>query len=177
MIRRLTGASLILCSFCAPPTTRAQARDDASTATLNALLAEVRLLRHAIERQNALSGRVQLLVGQLTLQDQRVARSQAEAQRLEAETLSLAVVRARTEATLAERRTAAERAKNAEEAAAMQGNARMLEVQLKQESTNLATLETRRVEANQAWEAERARYEELSARFDQLERELEPSRR
>ena len=177
MIRRLTGAILILCSFCAPPTTRAQARDDASTAALNALLAEVRLLRHAIERQNALSGRVQLLVGQLTLQDQRVARSQAEAQRLEAEASSLAVARARTQATLAESRTGTDRAKDADEAAAIQRSVRMLEVQLKQESTNLATLEARRVEANQALEAERARYEDLSARFDQLERDLEPSRR
>ena len=53
----------------------------------------------------------------------------------------------------------------------------MLEAQLKQETANLATLETRRLEANQALEAERARYEELSARFDQMERDLEPSRR
>ena len=95
MTGRLTGAILILCGFCAPPTARAQAKDDANTAALNALLSEVRLLRHAIERQNTLSGRARLLVGQLTLQDQRVARSQAEAQRLEAEALSLAVVRAR----------------------------------------------------------------------------------
>ena len=53
----------------------------------------------------------------------------------------------------------------------------MLEAQLKQETTNLATLETRRLEANQALEAERARYDELNARFDQMERDLEPSRR
>jgi len=85
--------------------------------------------------------------------------------------------RARTQTMLAESRTATERAKDAEEAAAMQSHARMLEAQLKQETTNLATLETRRAESNQALEAERARYEELSARFDQLERDLEPSRR
>jgi len=177
MMARLTGAILILCSVCAPCTTRAQARDDASTPTLNALLSEVRLLRQALERQSALSGRAQLLVGKLALQDQRVARGQAEAQRLESETSTMAERRARTQATLAESRTATERAKDAEEAAAMQSHVRMLEVQLKQETTNLAMLETRRAEANQALEAERARYEELSARFDQLERDLEPSRR
>jgi Arc/MetJ family transcription regulator len=100
-----------------------------------------------------------------------------EAQRLEAETANLAGVRAKTQATLVETRTATERAKDAEEAAAMQSHIRMLEVQLKQETANLAMRETRRSEANQALEAERARYDELSARFDQLERDLEPSRR
>ena len=58
----------------------------------------------------------------------------------------------------------------------MQGQVRRLEAQLKQESANLATLEARRAEANQTLETERARYEELSARFDQLERDLAPSR-
>jgi chromosome segregation ATPase len=156
---------------------RAQASDDASVPTLNALLNEVRLLRQAIEHQSALAGRAQLLVGKLSLQDQRVARCQAEAQRLETETSSLADARARTQATLTERRAAGERAKDAEEAAAVQGQVRMLEAQLKQENANLATLEARRVEASQALEAERARYEELNARFDQLERDLAPSRR
>jgi len=177
MMARLTRAILILCSVFAPCTTRAQARDDAGTATLNALLSEVRLLRQALERQSALSARAQLLVGKLALQDQRVARWQVEAQRLEGETATLAAARARTQVMLAESRTATERAKDADEAAAIQSHARMLEAQLKQESTSLATLETRRVEANQSLEAERARYEELSARFDQLERDLEPSRR
>ena len=77
---------------------------------------------------------------------------------------------------LAEQRAAIDRAKDAEEAAVMQSQVRMLESQLKQESATLATLETRRTEANQALETERARYEELSARFDQLERDLAPSR-
>jgi hypothetical protein len=52
---------------------------------LNALLAEVRLLRQAIERQGTVAGRAQLLVGRLALQDQRVMRWQAESQRLESE--------------------------------------------------------------------------------------------
>jgi uncharacterized protein involved in exopolysaccharide biosynthesis len=52
----------------------------------------------------------------------------------------------------------------------------MREAQLKQESANLATLEGRRAEANQTLETERARYEELSARFDQLERDVAPSK-
>lgn len=174
---KLTRAIFISCSLCIPGTARAQASGDADTPTLNALLGEVRLLRQAIERQSALAGRAQLLVGKLALQDQRVARWQAEAQRLETETATAAGARARTQALLAEQRATSERAKDAEEAAARQGEIRMFEAQLRQDGVNLATLEARRVEANQALEAERARYDELNARFDQMERDLEPSRR
>ena len=79
MTVKLTRAIFISCSLCIPGTARAQASGNADTPTLNALLGEVRLLRQAIERQSALAGRAQLLVGKLALQDQRVARWQAEA--------------------------------------------------------------------------------------------------
>ncbi len=176
MTARLTAAVFILGGLCVPCAARAQAPDDGGTSTLSALLREVRTLRQAIERQGAVAGRAQLLIGRLALQDQRVARGQAEAQRLETDASVAASGRARTQAMLAEQRAAIDRAKDAEEAAVMQSQVRMLESQLKQESATLATLETRRTEANQALETERARYEELSARFDQLERDLAPSR-
>ena len=44
-------------------------------------------------------------------------------------------------------------------------------------TANLVALETRRDETKQALEAARAKYDELSDRFDQLEHELDPSRR
>jgi chromosome segregation ATPase len=59
----------------------------------------------------------------------------------------------------------------------MEHEVRMLEVQLKQQGASLLALEARRDETKQALEAGRAKYEELSDRFDQLERELDPSRR
>lgn len=174
MAARLTAALLIL--GLVPCAARAQAVDDGGTPTLGALLREVRALRQAIERQGTVAGRAQLLIGRLALQDQRVARGQAESQRLETDASSAASGRTRTQAMLAEQRSAIDRAKDSDEAAAMQGRVRMLEAQLKQESANLATLEARRTEANQTLEMERARYEELSARFDQLERDLAPPR-
>jgi primosomal protein N'' len=56
--------------------------------TLEALLAEVRLLRQALERQGVVATRTQLLVSRLALQDQRVARSRAALERLESELAS-----------------------------------------------------------------------------------------
>jgi chromosome segregation ATPase len=170
MTARLTAALFIL--GLVPCAARAQTVDDGGTSTLSALLREVRALRQAIERQGTVAGRAQLLIGRLALQDQRVARGQAESQRLETDASAAANGRTHTQAMLAEQRTAIDHAKDSDEAAAMQGRVRMLEAQLKQESANLATLEARRAEASQALETERARYEELSARFDQLERDL-----
>jgi hypothetical protein len=176
MTARLTVAVLAVCGLCRPYPARAQAGDDAATPTLSALLREVRMLRLAIERQGAIAGRAQLLVGKLALEDQRVARAQAELQRLESETATATANRARTQTLLTERRMQIDRAKDADEAAVIQSDLRRMEAQWKQEGASLSALELRRAEANQAWEAERARYDELSARFDQLERDLAPSR-
>jgi chromosome segregation ATPase len=151
--------------------------DDTSAPALSSLLTEVRLLRQAIERQGALAGRAQLLVGRLALQDERVARLQAEVQRLETEASSLALQRVATQAALGRVRNALDQAKDIEQTTGMEHEVRMLEAQLKQQGANLVALETRRDETRQALEAGRAKYEELSDRFDQFERELDPSRR
>jgi chromosome segregation ATPase len=52
--------------------------------TLRALLAEVRLLRQAIEHQGAAAAQGQLLVARLGQCNQRLARARSEAERLEA---------------------------------------------------------------------------------------------
>ena len=177
MTQKLAGTMLFFCSLCAPCAAPSQPTDDANVPALNALLTEVRLLRQAIERQGAVAGRAQLLVGRLALQDQRVARWQAEVQRLETDASNLALQRVGTQGALARVRAALDQAKDVEQAAEMEHEVRMREAQLKQEGANLVALETRRDETKQALEAARAKYEELSDRFDQLERELDPSRR
>jgi hypothetical protein len=59
------------------------------THKLTAVLLGFLWLRQAVERQSVLAGRAQLLVGRLGIQDQRVARWQAEVQKLEGETAVL----------------------------------------------------------------------------------------
>ena len=177
MTQKLVGTMLFFCTFCAPYAAPSQVTDDANVPALNALLTEVRLLRQAIERQGAVAGRAQLLVGRLALQDQRVARWQAEVQRLETDASNLALQRVGTQGALARVRADLDQAKDVEQTARMEHEVRMLEAQLKQQGASLVALETRRDETRQALEAGRAKYEELSDRFDQLERDLDPSRR
>jgi chromosome segregation ATPase len=140
---------------------------------LNALLAEVRLLRQAIERQSAVTGRAQLLVGKLALQDQRVMRWQSEAARLESEAAGLGQRRVVNQARLTELRHEIQNDRDPERAQALEREARRLETQVKQEAAQHAMLETRRAEAAQALDAERSRYDELSDRLERLERELD----
>lgn len=177
MTQKLVGTVLFLCSLGAPWATPSPVTDDANAPGLSALLTEVRLLRQAIERQGIVAGRAQLLVGRLALQDERVARWQAEVQRLETEASSLALQRVATQAALGRFRNALDQAKDVEQTTGMEHEVRMLEAQLKQQGASLVALETRRDETRQALEAGRAKYEELSDRFDQLEQELDPSRR
>src|SRR5262245_29063401 len=55
----------------------------------DSIIQELRLLRQAIERHGRGSAQVQLLLGHLTLQDQRVGRAQAAADRLEDQAFAL----------------------------------------------------------------------------------------
>ena len=177
MTQKLVGTTLFLCSLCAPYAAPSQVTDDAEAPALSALLTEVRLLRQAIERQGTVAGRAQLLVGRLALQDERVARGQAEVQRLETEASTLALQRVATQAALGRVRNALDQAMDVEQTTGMEHEVRMLEAQLKQQGASLVALEARRDETKQALEAGRAKYEELNDRFDQMERELDPSRR
>ena len=82
MKRRTAAVTLVLAMApIARPAAGAQAQ--LGPATLELLLQEVRLLRQAIERQGAFPAHVQLLSGRFALQDQRVARLQARAERLQ----------------------------------------------------------------------------------------------
>src|SRR4030095_12934554 len=59
----------------------------------DSLIQELRLLRQAIERHGRGSAQVQLLLGHLALQDQRVGRAQAAADRLEGPAFELGEAR------------------------------------------------------------------------------------
>jgi chromosome segregation ATPase len=144
---------------------------DEPSAGSTALLNEVRLLRQAIERQSALAGRAQLLVGRLGVQDQRVARWQADVQRLEAETAGLGAEVPRLQMALSRMRMNLEQAKDAEQTSGAEHEVLAIEEQIKERRASLHVLETRRDEAKRILDTERARYDELNERLDQMERE------
>lgn len=145
-------------------------------ATLEVLLAEVRLLRQALERQVALQARAQLVVGRLALQDQRLARARSELQRAESEAQNLTSQRDQMQHALGELRRASETA-DASRLPDIEREQRMMQQRLQDLANALASAEAHRGRAAQAAAAEEARYEEIERWFDDLERELSRSER
>jgi hypothetical protein len=71
---------------CAPPAAAsAQGALPAGTGGLDAVVKEIRLMRQELERQSATTTRAQLLIGRLTLQDQRSTRARQAVERLESD--------------------------------------------------------------------------------------------
>jgi chromosome segregation ATPase len=174
LVHSTTKATLALLAILIAPAS-ATAQASAAGPVLDQLLGEVRLLRQAIEQQGARQARAQLLIGRLSLQDQRVARLRAESWRLESETGSLGAERTRMQAVVAEMGASLERASSAEQAGNIESELRMLGTRLQQVESTLAGLESQQVQARQALEAAAARYDELERWFDDLERDLSRS--
>ncbi len=126
-----------------PATARSQATP-LPPPTGDSLIQEIRLLRQALERQATGSARVQLLVGRLAVQDQRVARTQEAAERMEGESFALEQQRRRMDAEVRE-----------------------LTRLFEQEADD-----ARRTELEGKLRMAKARYQELDARLTALEREL-----
>lgn len=142
--------------------------------TLDVLMGEVRLLRRAIERQTSTAARAQLLVGRLALQDQRVARSWAMAERAESQSLSAAQLATRMQSELAVFQEAVDdAATDPAPRAAAEEQLRALKARIAEHNAVTPDLQARLVEARQSLEAERARYDELEAAFNRLDRELD----
>jgi chromosome segregation ATPase len=159
---------LFVILFAVPTTASAQARADDP---IRELLAEVRLLRQALERASTVGTRIQLLVARVQLQEQRIGELsrrldsvRAELRGIEREAQALAPqIAAMQEATQAE--DAHER-RAAEQAAAML-------------NSQMETLERRRQELTgeegllaQQIAAEQARWTDFNDRLEQLERSL-----
>jgi hypothetical protein len=142
--------------------------------SVDVLMGEVRLLRRAIERQTSTAARAQLLVGRLALQEQRVARSSIMAERAEMQSTAAAELATRMQSELAVFQEALDDAATepAPRAAAEQ-QVRALKARLAEHAAATTDVQARLQEAKQSLEADRARYDELEAAFNRLDRELE----
>ncbi len=98
-------------------------------------------------------------------------------QRLETGASNHAVAQLRTLSVLKEARLGVEQAKDPDQTVDRERDVRMLESQLRQESSAAGATQNRRAEAQRTLDVERARYDELSDRFDRLERTLAPASR
>jgi hypothetical protein len=173
VVRTAVAVTLLLLPALAP----AQTAAPEGRATMEALLAEVRLLRKAIERQNASVARAQLLMGRLALQDQRVARSRAALETTDREIAgaaqsAAAIQRESVELQEAMEEAADEARRNALSAALGQNKARLAD-----HGAATSELQARQAQARHAVETESARYDELEALMNALERELDKATR
>jgi len=137
------------------------------------VLQELRLLRQAVERQGPTSARVELLVGRLALQDQRVARAEETVQRLDSEVSGQEQDRRRIDGEVRELARALEQETDDARRTALDQQLRRARVRHGEQMSTLGQLETRRSQAKQALVPEQRRYQELESRLSDLDRALQ----
>ena len=139
---------------------------------LAALLVEVRGLRAAMEQMASAGPRVQLAMGRLQLQEQRVNAAMrrsddAHDRRVEAER-SLAELRLR----LTEAQGAIERSTDPSERQALETQVRLLKDALTRQAADLQRATAEETDAAAALAAEQSRWSDINGRLEELERAL-----
>ena len=154
-----------------PATARSQATP-LPPPTGDSVIHEIRLLRQAVEKQATGSARVQLLVGRLAVQDQRVARTQEATERLDGDAFALEQQRRRMDAEVRELTRLFEQEADDARRTELEGKLRVAKVRSGEHAATTAQLEARRSRAKQSAAQEQARYQELDGKLAELEREL-----
>ena len=140
----------------------------------DSIIQELRLLRQAIERHGRGSAQVALLTGRLAVLDQRVARTQEAADRLDDEGFAVEQQRRRLEAEVRDLTRALELAKDEGRRADLDLKLRSTRARLDEKVAFAGRIESRRARVRQAASEEQARYRDLDAKLAELERELGP---
>jgi predicted nucleic acid-binding Zn-ribbon protein len=138
----------------------------------DSIIQELRLLRQAVERHGRGSAQVQLLLGHLTLQDQRVGRAQAAADRLEDQAFALEQERRRIDAEIRDLTRAFEQAPDDARRKEVEGKLQSARTRQSEHTSLAGQVESRRTRARQAASEEQARYRDLDAKLAEFEREL-----
>jgi chromosome segregation ATPase len=144
--------------------------------TGDSIVQELRLLRQAIERHGRGAAQVQLVLGRLTLQDQRVGRAQEAANRLEDQAFALERERGRLDTEIRDLTRAVEQAPDDARRREAEGRLQSARTRLSDHVALNAPVESRRARARQAASEEQARYRELDAKVNEFERDLLDSR-
>jgi chromosome segregation ATPase len=171
MITVTPALALLIGLIPVPATARSQATP-LPPPTGDSVVQEIRLLRQAVERQTSGSARVQLLVGRLAVQDQRVARTQEAAERMDGEAFALEQQRRRMDSEIRELTRLFEQEADEARRTELEGKLRLAKARTSEHAATTAQLETRRSRARQSAAQAQARYQELDARLNELEREL-----
>ena len=171
-----TALVLLAALLVLPPEAGAQPATPLPPPNGDSIIQELRLLRQAVERMSRGSARVELLVGRLTVQDQRVTRAQEAADRLDEEAFTLEQQRRRLDAEVRELMHAIEQEVDDGRRAALDGKLRTARARASEHAATTAQLESRRSRARQSAATEQGRYQELDGKLSELERELQVPR-
>jgi hypothetical protein len=147
-----------------------------SNEPMAALLSEVHALRLAMEQSAAVAPRVQLTLARLNIQEQRATRLGTQLDEVRRQ-LADAARRTETESDeLADVEKRLQGASNDQERKGFESQQRELKGQQAAQAALVRDLRTRENEAAQAFSTEQARWVDLNARLDDLERQLAPVR-
>jgi predicted nucleic acid-binding Zn-ribbon protein len=158
-----------------PMMASAQTAPSPGPAALDAVVKELRLLRQAVERQGLATARAQLLVGRLTLQDQRTARAQQAVERLQSEVASAQRERDELQRSFRAIAQRLEQASADEPRQQLEEESRMTKARLADSQAHVSGTELRLSQAKQALDIETGRYDELDVWLKDLDRQLQAS--
>ena len=152
------------------------ARQAAASDPLPALLAKVRALRVAMEQQAAIAPRVQLTLARLNIEEQRVSHLAGDLNTVRQQLSGSEVEMQRVSDTLADVERRAQAEADPVKRRDFEGMQRDLAFELRRHTGQVQQLRTRENDAAQALANEQARWADLNARLDELERLLAPVR-
>jgi hypothetical protein len=173
MKSRRIGQWILVAALVAPVAGRAQGAAPPGRTTLDALLAEVRLLRQAIERQRVTAARTDLLMGRISLQERRVTRARESLDRLENELAKAEGARRQMQNAVRETTRALEEGPDPVRRADLERDLRSARELLAEHQRVETAARARHSQADQALQAEAARYDELESWLRDLDRELQ----
>jgi chromosome segregation ATPase len=184
-VRRKNGAiicCLVTLSFfyavALDPTTaqnaaRAEAAREDERQLLQALLAEVRQMRHAFERVGFNSGRLQITIDRWRSQREFVHRLSRELEESRNESSSLGLLKAQVEERLKDLEGRVQQARDEEVRDALQMEQKDLKREVEQQSERISQLTERQMRLTNTLQTERLQLDELRGQLSSLEQEME----
>jgi chromosome segregation ATPase len=169
---KMSGPLVFVALALVPAAARAQPAAAGDRAPRDAVAAEVRLLREAVERLAAVAVKSHVLVARLAAQEQRVAREEDAIARAEEAVDDAGRRQERTRATLARAGRALDNVVE-EPRSELRREVEGLKAELDDQDRELTRLRTRLSQAEQSLKVERQAYAELDAALSGLVRELD----
>ena len=156
---------------------RAAPQTAPSSDPMNALLSEVHALRLAMEQSASIAPRVQLTLARLNIEEQRISQLAAQLDQVRRELSGAALASKKTSDNLVDVEKSLQTASDDKMRKDLEDAQVHYKRELGQHSFQEQQLRTRENEATQMLSTEQARWIDLNARLDELERLLGPVRR